>query len=197
MNKEESVMLYNKGREAWNAWAKTMLAQRTKLEETGQWLVINDYPSGRSRGDNLVTELWLATAMADFSDHTFETGTYFGYFVFPGEAVFTGAKFAQGASFWSAKFCYIAEFNGATFDGVVGFREVTFSDVAGFKGATFGDVAGFGGATFSGVVEFSGATFGDFAGVRGDYVWPRGGFQGSDVWQGCSIPGYVWRRCGV
>jgi uncharacterized protein YjbI with pentapeptide repeats len=179
MNKEESLMLYNKGREAWNAWAKTMLAQRTKLEETGQWLVINDYPSGRSRGDNLVTELWLATAMADFSDHTFETGTYFDYFVFPGEAVFTGAKFAQGARFWSAKFCYIAEFNGATFDGVVRFREVTFSDVAGFKGATFSGMSEFEGAKFGGVADFKGAGFGGFADFKGATFGDVAGFGGA------------------
>ena len=37
MNKEESLALYKKGREAWNAWAREMLAQREKLMETGQW----------------------------------------------------------------------------------------------------------------------------------------------------------------
>ena len=35
MNKEESLALYEKGMEAWNAWANDMLAKKAALENGG------------------------------------------------------------------------------------------------------------------------------------------------------------------
>ncbi|MDQ2656279.1 MAG: hypothetical protein M3Y60_02580, partial [Bacteroidota bacterium] len=73
MNIEESLTLYQKGREAWNAWAEQMLTQRNKLIKTGQWSVeritFNDL-SGWI-GTIAATQEWAAAANCDFSAQTF------------------------------------------------------------------------------------------------------------------------------
>jgi hypothetical protein len=37
MTRDETIALFLKGKDAWNAWAEDMLAQRKALEESGQW----------------------------------------------------------------------------------------------------------------------------------------------------------------
>lgn len=37
MNKEESLALYAKGHDAWNAWAQDMLDKKAELEGAGKW----------------------------------------------------------------------------------------------------------------------------------------------------------------
>ncbi|MFY9641037.1 MAG: hypothetical protein WA384_07620 [Rhodomicrobium sp.] len=37
MDRDETVALFLQGREAWNAWARKMLAGRKALETAGRW----------------------------------------------------------------------------------------------------------------------------------------------------------------
>jgi hypothetical protein len=43
MNWDETVDLFLKGKEAWNAWAEDMLAKRKTLEADGRWAAEKDY----------------------------------------------------------------------------------------------------------------------------------------------------------
>lgn len=79
MNKQESLALLAQGRDAWNAWAKGLLAERARLEEAGEW--------------EAAEEEWEARAWVDFDDHEFEDDVFFGEFIFPGYSWFGGATF--------------------------------------------------------------------------------------------------------
>jgi hypothetical protein len=37
MNKDETLALYEQGKDAWNAWAKEMLKRRAEMETAGTW----------------------------------------------------------------------------------------------------------------------------------------------------------------
>jgi hypothetical protein len=74
MNREETLALYARGKEAWNAWAEDMLAKRKALEEAGTWEVENNL--GSLELQNEATKAWAAVATADFSSaevpHSFD-----------------------------------------------------------------------------------------------------------------------------
>ena len=99
MNKEESLALFAKGRDAWNAWAEKMLDARAALEADGSW------GEGRSVSEwNEATRAWHAAAAADFSDYRFqETADFFG-FVFPSHVEFEKATFTGDVGFHGASF---------------------------------------------------------------------------------------------
>lgn len=144
MDKNESLDLYYKGRDAWNTWAKEMLVHRD---------------IDPSKGNNLANHNWFTGAAADFSEHTFQTDPDFSDFLFPGEAVFTATKFAKEASFEGATFSGYACFEDAAFNSGAAFRGATFSGEALFRGATFSGDAEFWEAGFSGMAWFENATF--------------------------------------
>lgn len=62
MNREESLELYEKGVEAWNAWAKNMLTRKAELEENNQWQIDQN-----EKGINQVTRDWVDDSIVDFS----------------------------------------------------------------------------------------------------------------------------------
>lgn len=67
MNQQETLALFAKGREAWNAWAAEMQAQREALEAAETWSL------GDDRSDwNDATAEWQDAAAADFREHTFQ-----------------------------------------------------------------------------------------------------------------------------
>ena len=37
MNQDESIALWRRGKDAWNAWAEDMLRQKAELEKSGTW----------------------------------------------------------------------------------------------------------------------------------------------------------------
>ncbi len=43
MDRDGTVALFLQGREAWNAWAEKMLAERKALEEAGRWSAEKDF----------------------------------------------------------------------------------------------------------------------------------------------------------
>lgn len=69
MNKEESLALLEQGRDAWNAWAEDLLAERERLEAVGEW--------------ETAKEEWEDRAQVDFEGHEFEIGVDFDSFVSP------------------------------------------------------------------------------------------------------------------
>ncbi len=154
MNKEESLKLFEQGPNAWNTWAEERLAERRKLEESGEWV------EGSTQVIwNDATEAWHKTADADFFVHKFEAGVSFYGFVFPGRANFNNAAFKGNAVFDKADFKGYAEFNQAVFSDTAWFRDADFKSNAEFNDADFKGNAKFHEADFSGNAEFNEADF--------------------------------------
>lgn len=177
MNKEESLALFAQGRDAWNAWAAKMTAEREALEAAGTWM------AGRIEAQrNDATRAWHAAADVDFAEHQFTKRENFSGFVFPGDAEFGKAVFQNYAMFNKATFLATATFSEVTFSATATFSEVTFLGDARFDKAmfpsnkdptvvttlfdeaTFLGAARFDEAVFSGNVLFDDATFLDDAG---------------------------------
>ena len=121
MNKDETLALFAKGKDAWNEWARERLAEKKALQEAGEW-VEDEHPSAW----NEKTRNWHERAGVDFSEHTFEDDPYFNDLTFPGSAWFDRAKFEGGAEFGSAKFEGNADFGSAIFKGYARFGSATF-----------------------------------------------------------------------
>ncbi|WP_168173405.1 MULTISPECIES: pentapeptide repeat-containing protein [unclassified Thalassospira] len=184
MNQEETLALWKQGKEAWNAWAEKMLAERKALENKGEWDVIVE-PWGEEKPQDETTEKWFKDARAVFSStetpHVFLEATSFEGWLFPSISEWNAATFKGGARFISATFKGIAQFGSATFkrdalfrdtifegdawfrdatfEGDAWFRDATFEGTAWFRDATFERIANFSSSTFEGVARFHSATF--------------------------------------
>lgn len=145
MNRDESLELYAKGKDAWNAWAEGMLGQRETLGFEGNW--------------ETERKAWESETQVDFTDYEFNEPVDFDGFMFPHAASFDGAKFFHDAGFIGAIFIGHAEFDKATFFKYAWFDEATFSEAAWFDGATFKQIALFNWATFSDIAHFEKVTF--------------------------------------
>ncbi|MFO1145798.1 MAG: pentapeptide repeat-containing protein [Rhodospirillales bacterium] len=179
MNKEETLALWQQGKDAWNAWAQQMLAHRAEMEQDGTWAARQGHFVDEDVPENKATAVWMRAAVADFAGQVFDDSADFSGFLFAGSALFYGARFKKYASFNGATFSGNAWFPGAVFSGYVSFIGATFSRNAGFgneqfistigedsivigepfDGATFSGTAWFDGATFSGNARFDSATF--------------------------------------
>ncbi len=154
MDKEQSLALYAKGTEAWNAWAEKRLAEREALREAGDWV----------EGQNSAGQSWRAMARVDFSDHLFKEDVDFEGFLFPGDTRFNGTTFLEEAWFDRAIIVGPAMFYRATFKGEARFVHTTFKSQARFGGATFNRETVFDGAEFQGDARFGGVTFKGYSG---------------------------------
>lgn len=165
MNKEESLALYAKGREAWNAWANDMLAKKAALEKDGQWQTDQS-----GHGVNQETKVWIDNSSVNFCGHTFKESVDFSDFIFPysgnfdwltfsGHAIFQNATFGGDTTFMNATFSHFTNFMFSTFNGSAMFFAAIFSHHALFNCAKFGSVAVFLNATFSDRVMFKKAIF--------------------------------------
>lgn len=134
MNKEESLALYERGKEAWNEWAKEMLARRED------------------------SEAWKDTAKTDLASHTFQEADFSG-FIFPGEAQFKGATFPSSVSFDGANFEDTVNFDWAVFEGIASLIEVTFKGNTSFYDTAFRASTWFMGSIFERYTSFKRATF--------------------------------------
>ena len=178
MNKEESLKLFEQGPNAWNAWAEERLAERRKLEESGEWV------EGSTQVIwNDATEAWHKTADADFFVHKFEAGVSFYGFVFPGRANFNNAAFKGNAVFDKADFKGYAEFNQAVFSDTAWFRDADFKSNAEFNDADFKGNAKFHEADFSGNAEFNEADF------SGHAEFSEADFKGNAEFKGADFKG--------
>jgi uncharacterized protein YjbI with pentapeptide repeats len=83
----------------------------------------------------------------------------FSYFVFPGDANFCDAKFADCAHFRGSIFKKMAKFDGAVFEHEADFVDTVFSGRANFYSAIFSGTADFSGAKLEKEAVFSGAEF--------------------------------------
>lgn len=94
MNKEESLALFAQGRDAWNAWAAEILAEREALEAAGTWT------AAKKKSEwNDATLAWDTAATVDFTGRKFNGLTDFSGFTFPGDTKFRKAEFSGGAWF--------------------------------------------------------------------------------------------------
>ena len=196
MNQDESVALWRRGKEAWNAWAEDMLRQKAELQKSGTW-----------NGDKLnyewsdETRKWMEAAEIDLSGLRFMTraladaakkqvgqekessppsepdvktliiegdGIDFDDFVFPWRGRFSGAQFHGKAHFWGAQFHGKAGFGErAQFHGGAYFQDAQFHGEAWFGGAQFhGYSTGFDSAQFHGQAGFENAQFHGYASFR-------------------------------
>jgi uncharacterized protein YjbI with pentapeptide repeats len=172
MDQKESLELFAKGKDAWNAWADEMLAKKADMEKAGIWRanpkLDSEWGCHRENGENPETQVWLDAArsvfsglplgrpneneLCDFRDCDFRD------FIFPGEADFRKARF-KNVDFQGATFSEGAFFMDALFSGNAGFQRTRFSGKAGFKGATFKECATFILAKFNGDADFEPVTF--------------------------------------
>lgn len=171
MNRDESIDLYERGVDAWNAWAQ-------KLLETD----VGTTDAQRRQ--------WDCKAAADFTGHCFGAGGRFARFCFPGRVDFTGAKFEGpsffdeaeflgravgeaaptrgdesvlsrgGVSFANSAFEGVASFSRTTFVEAVTFVHAEFSGDALFKKLVFGGPADFSEVGFVGIAIFNRVSFG-------------------------------------
>jgi uncharacterized protein YjbI with pentapeptide repeats len=187
MTREETVVLFLQGREAWNAWAERTLAERKAIAADGFWAA-EMTASGYLAPKNAKTRAWMDAAQADFSRCLFgphspaqnreaagdEAGEpsvksmlidvvkidFRGY-IFPGDTNFSGATFTSRADFGSAAFA-TARFRSATFTGTADFLGASFAGRADFGSAAF-IAARFRSATFAAAADFRSASFAGIA----------------------------------
>ena len=123
MNRDESIRLFEKGKEAWNAWAADVSARQDDSDD------------------------WKAEARADFSSHEFGNAN-FSSFMFPGRADFSESRFLGNSWFIGATAYGAADFKNATFDNENCFIKTTFMTTANFEGSSFNGDAQFGKTAF-------------------------------------------------
>ena len=145
MNSEETLALYAQGKEAWNVWAKDMLARRDGSQE------------------------WEHEATAFFSSQLRERfievhkknirEVDFSGFIFPGRAGFSFFSFDHIVIFDHVKFEGWADFTNVQFLDQVTFRDAVFMAIANFPLAKFRGLTIFTDAIFKGSARFNNAAF--------------------------------------
>jgi hypothetical protein len=175
MTRDETIALFMQGKEAWNAWAEKMLAERKAMEADGRWAAEKN-AFGSLEPKNNETRGWMNTARADFSrcfflvrgaeeakeaepkkngNRTEETIKV----ILVDEIDFSGFIFPGDANFLSAAFSGHAGFDNAAFNGYSTFESAAFKDRASFESTAFEGEAVFGVATFSSTAIFDHAMF--------------------------------------
>jgi hypothetical protein len=211
MNRDETVELFLQGREAWNAWAKGLLAERKALEAAGTWKSRRPLWE-REKGENPETQAWLDKAFADFSRCLFLLGWVEGTEETPAKIEekgkdsdppvksiqlgadridFEGFVFPSGACFNSATFTRDARFQSATFNGDALFESATFTRGASFESATFTGGAWFDGATFTDATFTGGARF-NSATFTGNAWFLSATFTGCAPFDSATFNGNAW-----
>ncbi len=160
MNRKETLALYAKGKDAWNAWASEMLSKYEEMRKSGKWSVEDGlYLEPKNRA----TRRWLNAAKADFSTEkepqTFAQKMDFSGFTFPSTALFHFATFEKDAWFVSARFLRRAWFLATQFSGAALFEAAEFKNDAMFERATFSKNAQFDAATLSAFASFGETMF--------------------------------------
>jgi hypothetical protein len=183
MDRDETVALFLQGKEAWNTWAKKMLAERQAMEADGRWS-IKVSAHGMVEFKNDTTAEWFNAAAVDFSRCNFfgkfrerkvaivdQEGAdvskelmkivkvespfvVFSGFIFPDTSCFDGALFESITHFNEAIFKGTASFENATFKDYAEFDVVSFETSSSFRRVTFEKYVTFIVASFSGDAEF-------------------------------------------
>ena len=198
MDRDQSIALWQKGKEAWNAWARRMLARRAEMEQAGVWQV---------EKKNEETNDWITKASVDFfglsfipkgstSDETDGvderalkfpggitkslpvdgTSIDFADFIFPWLCLLS-AEFRGEVDFRGAQFYGLTLFALTRFHGAARFENAEFYEPAVLDSARFYCVGGFEGARFYSRVYFLGASF------DGKAIFRRAEFQDQAIWK--------------
>jgi len=180
MNRDQSVELWLKGKDAWNEWAEKLLAEKQNLIDAGDWQAEKQFGFFDPLvGKNEKTKDWFARANTDFSslwvlcmsrseeigldkikpDHKSiwleQQNINFVDFIFPGNVTFINTLFDCGnADFSGAQFSGGGAFFGRTqfSGGHANFIKTQFSG----GGANFSDAQFSGGDAHFMSAQFSG-----------------------------------------
>ncbi len=154
MTRDETIALFLKGKDAWNAWAEDMLAQRKALEDSGQWQISpgNSVEHARS---NPETANWLALACADFSNIEM-TGKKR-----PNSSSVRLSKNVSGANVYELNMDQI-DFSGFIFPANVSFENSVFHIKTYFSDCQFYGSSNFVGTKFAKSVTFHNGNFWGF-----------------------------------
>ncbi|MDX2265149.1 MAG: pentapeptide repeat-containing protein [Hyphomicrobiales bacterium] len=190
MTRDETIALFLQGREAWNAWAEGMLAERKRLEDAGLW--------GEGDASNQKAKTWMEQATADYSKVIFfnhdciidwenprlskiqtfidkprpefktlqSTGNFSGW-VFPWNVSFANSYFACILTFQETKVFGSTDFSGSYF-----LLDIWFSKSEIFRECYFIS------SEFYGEVRFNqnslrGLLFFNQSDSRGDFVFTK------------------------
>ena len=137
MDYEQTIARFKDGKEAWNAWANDLLAEKARMEADGIWDPSN------AKFDPKALANWKDRAKVDFSGRVCNIPD-FSQFIFPSETYFDRVQFHS-----------IVIFNQAEFMGDATFELSVFSELAHFKGAKFHSAAKFKRTKFKARVNFS------------------------------------------
>jgi hypothetical protein len=208
MDRDKTVALFLQGREAWNAWAEKMLAERKALEEAGRW-AIKENSVEIFEPANAETHTWMKAATADFS--------FCRFLVWEAEGAeetaeekqemseegglpvkqvrlkvqnidFDGFVFPGVALFRRAAFSADTRFANAVFSNDTSFSSAIFSVNVSFSSAIFLATTRFDGAAFSGYASFKSATF------SGEAWFERVTFSGAVSFRGANFRCDAWLR---
>ncbi|WP_057830366.1 pentapeptide repeat-containing protein [Colwellia sp. TT2012] len=158
---EFHLKLMDKGRDPWNRWAITVLADDKLSDIEGIFSELRPYSVEELT--ELYTSLGLKQHQELAVDASFKglegLNVNFTHCLFPGEVNFENVQFNGFISFDKAQFCSIANFKGAQFSDGAYFGNVQFCSIANFEKTQFCSLAYFKDAQFSGGAYFKDAEF--------------------------------------
>ncbi|MCF2857173.1 pentapeptide repeat-containing protein [Pseudoalteromonas sp. SMS1] len=158
---DELLLLWLKGREAWNEWMSENPNANVHFEN-----VVFSYEALKTRfpdnedlqnlikgsvegNENFCFSSYKFNKYANFKGAQFIGSASFLGTEFEGEANFTGATFTEEVDFSFAIFNGEASFDDVLFESKVNFCRVLFNEYTSFYESTFGQVAYFGDASFN------------------------------------------------
>ncbi len=181
MNKQESIELFRKGKDAWNKWAQGLLAEKQGIIHSlgGNWPVKDDWDNDINNcliiSDNPTVQSWLDKARVNFSEMTFGSSDSteltndtlpisshkldFESFIFPSEVVFKQTKFNIEVDFKECKFEGHAWFDRCQFLEKIEFARARFKGMISFNRSKFVDSVGFEVVLFEGKAFFNELAF--------------------------------------
>jgi Pentapeptide repeats (9 copies) len=157
MNNEQSIALYEQGKDAWNEWAEEMIAENKRLGQIDGWT--------RQKSNKM-----YQNTLTNFTAFNFYTDVDFSGFIFPGPTYFSRAVFEKDATFDSTVFKGDVFFEDAKFEQDMWCEEAIFKNnvlakntyfkkSAWFERTIFNRSANFGSAKFDGLTSFLEAKF--------------------------------------
>lgn len=170
MDKKESLDLYAKGKDAWNAWAEDLLTRRKCQKPRSTWMISKHQEESKE---------WKDEAKVDFTGHNFDIARFSG-FIFPDRVLFNNAEFNE-AHFDYAKFeGYETWFTGAVFYGESNFDRAVFESYVYFNQSQFKQFVKFEKTQFKNLhAYFQDVVFEDFTTFESASFWAYANFQGA------------------
>lgn len=212
MNHDQTIKLFDKGRNDWNKWALQMLISKDINSEEWKEAAIADFGELTAGQKNYDFEGFIFPGDVNLESAYFNGIVNFNCAVFHGDAFFAGAKFVEDAFFnncvflsnaWfshyklkkkydSTKYFSIfakrAYFNNTIFNSESWFSHVIFEDDVQFLDASFSAWARFDDLICKGNIQFSRSSYEKRLGPS-----PNGAPHEGGVWfVGGSFSGQAW-----